>query len=158
MTEPSGYLQYLPPVLWQGDPVPPAFSLSAALRIFEKILTGIGDGVPIDHGDHTHDSIQDAIDRLPRLYQPWATPPEFLPWLASWLALDFPDIWDEYQRRKITSEIIAIYQRRGLKDGLNQYLDLYTVAATRPRVAVDDCSKVLTTTLVPGQRAPIQTL
>ena len=36
MTEPSGYLQYLPPVLWQGDPAPPAFSLSAALRIFEK--------------------------------------------------------------------------------------------------------------------------
>jgi phage tail-like protein len=158
MTEVSGYLRNLPPVLWQDDPAPPAFSLSAALRIFEKILTGIDDGVPIVHGDHTHDAVQDVIDRLPRLYQPWATPREFLPWLASWLDLDFPDIWDEYQRRKITSQITGIYQRRGLKDGLNQYLDLYTVAATRPRVAVDDGSKVLTTTLAPGQRAPVQTL
>src|SRR5207253_414204 len=78
--------------------------------------------------------------------------------LASWVALIFPDIWDGYQRRKITAEIVQIYRQRGLKRGLDQYLDLYTVAATRPRLVVDDASKVLAMRPVPGRFAPIHTV
>ena len=39
----------------------------------------------------------------------------------------------------------------GLKAGLNQYLDLYAVGPTRPRVALDDGSRVLT--VVPQREA-----
>jgi phage tail-like protein len=154
----SSYLKDLPPVLWENDPAPPAYSLSTALKIFEKLLTGIDDGNSITHGNHRHDSFEAVIDRIPRLFQPWTTPADFLPWLASWVALEFPDLWDEYQRRKITSQIVQIYQRRGLKDGLNQYFDLYTVASTRPRIAVDDCSKVLMTKLQSHRFAPLTTI
>lgn len=154
----SSYLSYLPTVLWEREPPLPDFSLGAMLRIFEKILTGFADAEVIRHGDHEHDSIEEVIDRLHRLFDPWTTPPDFLDWLASWVALRFPDIWDDYQRRKVTSEAAQIYQRRGLKEGLDQYLDLYTVAEKRPRIVIDDCSKVLFTRPEPGRFARVHTL
>lgn len=145
MADKSSWLRFLPPVLWEREEPAPAFSLGASLRIFEKILTGIDDGIVVAHDTHPHEAIQQVIARLHRLYDPWHTPPEYLRWLASWLALDFPEIWDEYQRRKVTSEIVGIYQQRGLKRGIEDFLDLYTVAATRPRITVDDSSKLLIT-------------
>ena len=163
MPDKSAYLRYLPPVLWENEPPPPAFSLGAMLRIFEKMLTGIDDDVVIQHGDHTHEAITTMIARLPRIFDPWQTPPSFLPWLASWVALEFPTLqgqplWDEYQQRKVTSIITQIYRLRGLKGGLNRYLDLYALGQTRPRVAVDDGSRLLVTMPQPGTLAPIAAL
>jgi phage tail-like protein len=167
--EKSSYLKYLPPVLWQDDPPAPDFSLGAMLRIFEKILTGIPDGISLphalhkddDHDDyHEHGPITAQIARLHRLFDPWTTPEDFLPWLASWVALDFPTLqdvplWDEYQRRKVTSDITQIYRLRGRKAGLNKYLDLYAVGQTRPRVAIDDGTGLLSVTPSLGAIAPV---
>lgn len=163
MADKSSYLRFLPPVLWQAEPDPPGFSLGTTLRIFEKVLTGIDDGVPIRHpaDDGTpveHDAVGEVIGRLHRLFNPWTAPPEFLPWLASWVSLEFPEVWDEYQRRKITSEIVGIYRRRGLKRGLYEYLDLYAISNKRPRVAIDEGSRVLMCTPVPGRFATVETL
>src|SRR6478672_1956387 len=145
--ERSSYLRYLPPLYSEVDLPRPQFSLGAVLRIFEKILTGIDDGVEISHAPaptpgaavdaHVHPSIGAEISTLHELFDPWKTPAQFLPWLASWVALEFPELqgeplWDEYQRRKVTSQIAQIYRQRGLKAGLNQYLDLYAVGPTRP--------------------------
>jgi phage tail-like protein len=149
--EPSGYLRYLPPVLWQANPDQPGFSIGELLRIFEKVLTGIDDGVTI-----AQPSITDQIAGVPGLLDPWKAPEQFLPWLASWVALDFPalqgqQLWDEYQRRNVTAQIALVYRRRGLKSGLASYLDLYAVDQHRPRIALDDGSRLLVTT--PGQAA-----
>jgi phage tail-like protein len=156
----SSYLKYLPPVLWEDEPPAPAFSLGAVLRIFEKVLTGIDDDVEVRHRGHVHPPLTTEIARLERLFDPWKTPESFLPWLASWVALEFPTLqdlplWDEYQQRKVTSEIAQIYRQRGLKAGLNQYLELYAVGKTRPRVAVDDGSRLLLVTSRPGALAPV---
>lgn len=163
MGQPSSYLRYLPPVLWQDEPAPPAFSLGAALRIFEKVLTGIDDGVTVDHGDHTHPAITDLIARQYQLFDPWRTPAEFLPWLASWVGLEFPTLqgqplWDEYQRRKATAEIAGIDRLRGLRTGLNQYLALFAVGQARPRITLDDGRRLLVTTPVPNRPAPLAAL
>lgn len=163
MPDKSSYLRFLPPVLWQAEPDAPGFSLGAALRIFEKMLTGIDDGVPIRHTGPggtpvDHDAVGEVIGRLHRLFNPWTTPADFLPWLASWVSLEFPAIWDEYQRRKVTSEIVGIYRQRGLKRGLYQYLDLYAISDKRPRVAIDEGARVLMCTPVPGRFATIDTL
>lgn len=163
MGDKSSYLRFLPPVLWQAEPDAPEFSLGGALRIFEKILTGIDDGVPIQHLDEegenrTYEPVGEVIARLHRLYDPWSTPPEFLPWLASWLSLEFPALWDEYQRRKVTSEIMQIYRQRGLKRGLDAYLDLYSVSDKRPRVAIDDGGRLQFARPEPGRFVPIDTL
>jgi phage tail-like protein len=154
MADKSSYLQYLPPVLWENEPPAPAFSLGATLRIFEKLLTGIADDVP------AHPPLTAEIAELGQRFDPWRTPEPFLPWLASWVALEFPtlqdtDLWDEYQRRKVTAEIAQIYRLRGLKAGLDQYLDLYAVGETRPRVAIDDGRRLLMVTPRPSTLAPV---
>jgi phage tail-like protein len=154
MADKSSYLQYLPPVLWESEPPAPAFSLGATLRIFEKLLTGIADDVP------AHPPLTAEIAELGRLFDPWKTPEPFLAWLASWVALEFPTLqdthlWDEYQRRKVTAEIAQIYRLRGLKAGLDQYLDLYAVGTTRPRVAIDDGRRLLLVTPGPSTLAPV---
>ena len=150
----SSYLRFLPPVVWQDTPAGSEFSLGDALRVFEKILTGIDDQVPIVHHtntrvaddeSHTHVALTQQIASLHRLFDPWTTPPEFLPWLASWVSLRFPELqgrqlWDEYQRRKATAAMSRTHRRRGLRSGLDAILDLYAVGRVRPRLAVDDGS------------------
>jgi phage tail-like protein len=154
----SSYLPYLPPVLWDRPPAANELPLGAALRVFEKILTGIDDGVAVTHGSHTHEGLERVIAGLHHLFDPATVPEAFLPYLASWAALQFPDIWDGYQRRKITGAIVQIYRERGLKAGLDRYLDLYTVAATRPRIVVDDASKLLIAQPARGRFVPIYTV
>lgn len=171
----SSYLRHLPPVLWQDTPQDArqdgGFTLGSALCVFEKILTGIDDGVPVVHERHTrtgverhtHPSIEERIARLDRLFDPWTTPPEFLPWLASWVSLRFPELqgrqlWDEYQRRKATAEISRVHRRRGLRSGLTTFLDLYSVGRVRPRVAVDDGSSLFLVPVTAGVPAPVTTL
>lgn len=164
VTDASSYLRYLPPVLWEGQPSPPALPLGALLRIFEKILSGIDDDKTRHPGPggalvaSEPESIEAVIDRLPRLFDPWQAPARFLARLASWLGLELPPIWDEYQQRKAIAEIVQIYALRGSQEGLDRYLDLYTVAATRPRITVDDSAKVLFTRLLPNQAASVHTL
>jgi phage tail-like protein len=163
VSEKSSYLRHLPPVLWQSEPDLPEFSLGAFLRIFEKILTGIDDEVTVNHEGHDHDAISTVIAGLPELFDPWRTPPSFLPWLASWVGLDFPTLqgqplWDAYQQRKATSAIAGIDRLRGLREGLNRYLDLFSIGPARPRVALDDGRRLLVTTPVAGTLAPLSAL
>jgi phage tail-like protein len=162
----SSYLRHLPPVLWES-PDPMKFGLGSFLLAFEKVLTGLDDDMRIRHasggGEHTHESIATEIARIPELFDPWHAHPTFLPWLASWVALEFPvlqdgPLWDEYQQRKATSEIARIHRLRGLKRGLNLALDLFAVTTTRPRVAIDDGNKLLTTTPRPHTVAPVTAL
>jgi phage tail-like protein len=176
MSDVSSYVAYLPPVLWRDDPVPGAdtdpdsasrLGLGAVLRIFEKVATGISDGVPLVHADpddpdltHEHPALTAGIAELHRLFDPWTTPAEFLPWLASWVALEFPTLqgrplWEEYQRRKVTAEIAQIYRLRGRKAGLNQYLELYAVGSARPRVSVDDGARLLSVVPRPGDLSDV---
>ena len=145
MTGPSSYLRHLPAILWEDDPPLPALSLGASLRVFEKLLTGIDDDVTVAHAGHQHDALRDAIARIHRELSPWtARDRAFVAWLATWVALEeLPPIWDDYQARKVTSEIVGIYARRGVKEGLDQFLDLYTVARTRPRIVIDEGRRLL---------------
>src|SRR6266700_3810394 len=149
-TNQSSYVRYLPPVLWEGDNP----FLRTMLRVFEKILTGIDDGLSIQHGDHEHEAIEAVIAQVYQLFDPWHTPFQFLDWLASWADLELPVIWNsqmrqyvpawnEYQRRNAIDQIVPIYQQSGLKEGLDRYLELYVPAEKRPRIAIDDGSRVL---------------
>ncbi|MEV0711570.1 phage tail protein [Nocardia aurea] len=162
----SSYLRHLPPVLW--DPArDDEFGLATFLLAFEKILTGLDDGIPIrrtaDGRTHEHEPIATIIDRIPELFDPWRVPERFLPWLASWVALEFPnlqgrEIWDEYQRRRATAEIARIHRLRGLRAGLDNALDLLSTSTIRPRVAIDDGDKLLTLTPSAVGVAPITAL
>ncbi|MCC6416763.1 MAG: hypothetical protein IT429_00775 [Gemmataceae bacterium] len=149
MPQRSSYVRYLPPVLWEdesGD-----LPLGQLLCIFETLLTGLDDGADLPtlgRPGLSHEPLTATIDRVHELFDPWRTPEAFLPWLASWVALEFPThpvadggrqpLWDVHQRRKVTAEIAQIYRLRGLKEGLTRLIDLYTGGTPRPRVVVDD--------------------
>jgi phage tail-like protein len=158
MTEQSSYLKYLPPVLWDRDNDPRQL-LGSMLRIFEKILTGIDDGAAIGDGNKSYPPLEKLIDALPSYFNSWLTPAhDFLPWLASWVALELRSDWTEYQARKITAGIVSVYRLRGLTQGLHTYLDIYAQTKARPRIAIDDGRAVLRLRFSPDGTARLTTV
>jgi phage tail-like protein len=166
MSEPEGrssYLDHIPPVLWDTGADPGGFSLNTLLLAAETILGGLGGREPVVHRTtagttHTHDSIEAVIDRLHLLLDPRRAPRRFLPWLAGWVGVELSAQWSEHQQRRAVAEMVPALAHRGLVEGLNRYLDLYTVAATRPRIAIDDGARILFTTPAPGRQAPVHAL
>lgn len=140
MSEISSYINYLPPVLWSNETDQTQF-LGRMLRIFEKILMGIPDGITIGSDSHPYEPLETTIENLYRLFDPYTTPANqdknFLRWLASWVALTLRNDLSEYQQRKQIADIAPIYRQRGLKAGLLAYLDLFSVTKVRPRIVID---------------------
>jgi phage tail-like protein len=106
----------------------------------------IQDGVTITRGDRKYRALETTIDQLAQIFNPWQTPPEFLPWLASWVDLSLQSDWSEYQQRKLIAEMVSIYQQRGLKQGLHTYLDLYSASKANPRIVIDEGEAVFRAT------------
>lgn len=132
----SSYVKNLPPALWSAERDPAQF-LGRALRIFEKVLTGIPDGVALQSGGRTYPPLEETIARLHRVVSPRHTAPEFLPWLATWVAEELRSDLSEAQQRKLLADLAAIYRQRGLKQGLLAYLAVFAISAERPRIVVD---------------------
>jgi phage tail-like protein len=153
----SSYLRHLPQVLWSNESGSEPF-LGEVLCVFEKILTGIADGVPIRSGEVEYPPLKEVIDQLPKLFNPWSTRPEFLPWVASWVALELEPAWNPYQQRKLITEIVLIYRLRGLQAGLHAYLDVYVQTPARPRIAIDDGSALLRATFKDDGTAALSTI
>lgn len=101
---PSSYLQHLPAIFAQ-DPY-----LGKFLRPFESLF-----------GAYNH-----LLADLNRFFSPALTDPEFLPWLATWVALVLDEEWDEADRRRLISEAVELYRWRGTVTGLQRFLEIYT--------------------------------
>jgi phage tail-like protein len=106
----------------------------------------------------THSDIQSVIAGLVDLYGAWTTPAANFDWLAQWVALQSDPAWDDYQRRSVLSGIVGIYTKRGTKPGLDQFFDIYAIARQRPRVVVDNASKILFCQPKAGLLAPVPTI
>lgn len=151
MTDLSSYVNHLPQVLWSWNDDPqqllkeddPRLFLGQMLRIFEKILTGIPDGVVLGADGQPYPPLEQMIDELPQLFSSWHTRTDYLPWLAAWVALTLHPTWNEHQQRKAIANIVSIYHLRGLKEGLHAYLDIYSLTQSRPRIAIDDGTAIL---------------
>jgi phage tail-like protein len=70
-------------------------------------------------------AVQELLDRLDRYWAPQATPKEFLPWLASWMALGLEADWTTSERRKLIAEAVRLYRWRGTAKGLRDYLNIF---------------------------------
>ncbi|GAB61447.1 MAG: hypothetical protein DWB56_05005 [Candidatus Jettenia sp.] len=145
LNEKNSYLQYLPSVLWESELKLSKFSLERFLLVFEKILTGLDDTIPIRHNnDHEHVSLEQTVDELHTLYNPFKVQSdnkqwreEWLAYLSTWLNVRLRQEWNEYQKRRLISNAVEIYNLSGLKQGLLKYLDNYVISELRPRIAVD---------------------
>jgi phage tail-like protein len=114
-TQSSSYLRSLP-AIFSEDPL-----LGRFLLAFEQVLTGL-------EGSESEPrrGLEDIIAAIPDLFDPLATPPEFLQWLAGWVALGLRADWREDQQRQFLANIVPLYRRRGTKQNLIELLKIYT--------------------------------
>jgi len=99
----SHYLEYLPAV-FQQDPF-----LGQFLLPFEQVFSGFGD----------------LLSTTDRYFAPALADVDFLPWLATWVALMLDEDWDEAKRRRLIDEAVELYRWRGTVKGLKDYLKIY---------------------------------
>ena len=109
----SSYLNYLP-AFFQQDPFVGRFLLA-----FETILTRTNESEPA--------SFEQTIGRLSDFFDPMTTDVEFLPWLASWVALSLRADWDVNTQKRFIQQIVPLYRLRGTRTGLQTMLELYTL-------------------------------
>lgn len=116
------YVDYLPAIL-QADPF-----VGQLLQAFERVMSGLS---PRDNRDEIPKGLEEYIDSIHTYFNPGiqsgsdTAPSEFLPWLASWVALSLRDEWEEKTKRQFISKIVPLYRKRGTKAGLEEILKLY---------------------------------
>jgi hypothetical protein len=130
---PDGYLRHLP-AIYQEDERGRVL-LRRALALFESLLGSLGE----------------QINDLPLLFDPFAAPsgwapwltgwqgddeslmapPDWLPWLASWLAFDLDETWLEEKTRQAIADAVELYGARGTVEGLRRLIKLYAGVEAR---------------------------
>ncbi|NLH99222.1 MAG: hypothetical protein GX446_06990 [Chthonomonadales bacterium] len=72
------------------------------------------------------------LDHLHRFFDAYEAPPDFLPWLATWVGIVLDENWPEMKRRRLIREAVELYRWRGTRRGLARYLEIY--AGVRPEI------------------------
>ncbi|MGH3825813.1 MAG: phage tail protein [Pseudonocardiaceae bacterium] len=67
-----------------------------------------------------------TLDCLDAYLDPWLTPPDFLPWLASWVGIELDETWPEDRQRAMVAAAAHLHRDRGTHGGLVAYLQLLT--------------------------------
>ena len=114
----SSYLQYLP-AIFSEDPF-----LGRFLLAFEQVLTGLP-GLP-GRAPVPPLGLEESIATIATLFDPQETRQEFLPWLASWVALGLRADWTPAQQRDFLANMVPLYRRRGTRDNMVELLRIYT--------------------------------
>jgi P2-related tail formation protein len=57
-----------------------------------------------------------------------------LQWLAGWVALALREDWDELRQRELIAKAVSLYRLRGTRQGMEEFLRIYT----RLGVSVDE--------------------
>lgn len=118
----TSYLPYLPAVLRQSP------FLGRFLLAFEAVISR-NDAVA-ELQDPNLARYRDLVgfaqllDRIHEYFDPLNTDPEFLPWLAQWVATSIRDDWSETTRRNFVANIVPLYRERGTRAGIEKVLAL----------------------------------
>ena len=100
----SSYTRYLPAIFADSD------FMGRFLMIFESVLG----------------PIENVVNNLAYYFDADATPEELLPWLASWVNVTLDESWPVERRRALVRSAVQLYQWRGTRRGLREYLRVYT--------------------------------
>jgi phage tail-like protein len=108
----SKYLQYLPAIFQAILPADGKY-----LRLGEFLI-------PFEENIAALEAVLATEDQF---FSPAYTPAaDFLPWLATWVALVLDEEWEEDKRRRLLSEAMELYRWRGTVRGMKRYLEIYT--------------------------------
>lgn len=66
------------------------------------------------------------LDGLPGYLDPRLAPPDFLDWLAGWVALEIDESWTPRQRRELVANAVELHRWRGTRRGLAAHVRLLT--------------------------------
>jgi phage tail-like protein len=147
----SSYLRHVPEI-FRAPPTSGATPfLGRYLKIFEGLLTGRDDAPSSKQGTKIT-GLEQILDRYVDALDPAFAPVEFvtdtasvdgdapgartantpvpldsafLAYLASWLALTLDQNWNLAQRRTWVKRIVPLYQRRGTRSALEEYLAMF---------------------------------
>ncbi len=75
---------------------------------------------------HIFNQTEEKLENIERYFDPLLAPPDFLPWLASWVAMTLEDDWPEIKRRDIIKKAVELYHLRGTLRGMKIYLKIFT--------------------------------
>jgi len=134
----SSYLPYLPAVMRQSP------FLGRFLLAFEAVLTGLDEeAIPEDPTLAPYRDLaglERLLSTIERFFVPGGverffddhpaaapsikTDPEFLPWLAQWVATSLRDDWSEQTKRNFIANIVPVYRERGTRAGIEKVLRL----------------------------------
>lgn len=70
--------------------------------------------------------LSSQIAQVENHFDPALTPPEFLPWLASWIGLPVEESLPVDRLRAMIKQAIVLFQYRGTAQALKTYLEIYT--------------------------------
>jgi phage tail-like protein len=121
-------MNYLPAVYHEADAA--THFLRNFLLAFETVLLGDEETAHTkkrrgsEHADHI-EGLEQCIARLHEFFSPEKTREDFLPWLASWVALELRSDLPFERRRALLANIVPLYQIRGTKKYLEELLRLY---------------------------------
>lgn len=146
----SRYLQYLPAPMQDGR------FIGRFLLAFEAILSGVatvgetggmqgldGAAKQLEARDtpEPRQGLSETLDGISKYFrprgtpsQPQETPPDFLPWLARWVAVDLREDWSEETRRNVVASIVPLYMLRGTRNGIEQAIKLCVSETAEVRV------------------------
>ena len=104
VSDQSKYIDLLPEIFRAND-FPGRF-----LMLFESFL----------------EPVSAQIDSIDSYFDPDLTPSEFLPWLASWIGISWDVPISDERKRVLLRKALQLYQSRGTKDALKEFLEIYT--------------------------------
>lgn len=67
-----------------------------------------------------------TLDCFASYLDPWLAPPDFLDWLAGWVALRIDESWPEELRRELIAHAVELHRWRGTRRGLAAHARLLT--------------------------------
>ena len=105
----KSWVNFLPSAYRQSDAVDQGF-LRRFLFIFQHIFAGI----------------EWNLHRVHEILDPVTAPPDFIPWLASWVGLVMAPEWDDTTRRRWVREAPRLYAMRGTRESLRALISVFT--------------------------------
>jgi len=76
--------------------------------------------------EHMFGSVDTILENGDRYYNPHECPADFIPWLASWIAMVIDIDWPEEKKRAILKRAVDLYRIRGTRRSIILFLKLFT--------------------------------